>query len=551
MSEVRPAAAPRILPRAQALGWLALAALALVAWREGLRYALSEGGGKGIEHILFDAADNPPWLITVVSALLLLSRGRELRERIGPPGSLLAASALLVPGLALLGWARFVGAADLALLGTVAMAVGSAWAALGAGFARGVGVPMALLAFGIPAPGALVNQIVYPLQLFTAEYAAALVGLAGATAIQTADVIRTPSHVFLVVEGCSGLGSMEVLTLLAIAFAWQTRIGLARGFVLALAAPAIAFALNGPRVAALVLWPDSPVWSGHTTQGIVTIALGALCIALLDRWIAWGEPSQPPPSAPAPSAPARLPRGLLAFLAAAAVVTLAVPRFEATTPPELAPLLPVAPPGWVADDQRVDELYLGSVRPQNRLLRRYRLEPGSEMLERWGPEPVTVFAARDDRSLRSSNLLSDKVTLPGRGWRAIKDVPEDLPGRFVARRVDAVSAERRSLSRTIFIGVGSVGEETARAFLALDRSPFRRAGRAHVMRLTTEVAPGPSGMRLARRRLGEALAFLRPTLGPASQQPSVVTLGTGDTPREGASHEWVPPTGYGVLTTRP
>ena len=146
------------------------------------------------------------------------------------------------------------------------MAIGVAWLASARASRASLALPLGLLGFAVPVPGALVNQVVYPLQLWTASYAHALLELLGVTTLQSADVIRTPSHNFLVIEGCSGLGSMEVLTLLALAWAWQTRASLpAAGSCSSLAAPLIAFVLNGFRVVGLVRVPETRT-SGRCTR---------------------------------------------------------------------------------------------------------------------------------------------------------------------------------------------------------------------------------------------------------------------------------------------
>lgn len=528
MSQGRLEARPGSLARPGAAAWLGLAALALVAWREGLVFAVSEGGAHQVENILFDAADNPPWVIATVVAALLASRWRDLRAALGSPGSLALASLLLAPGLALLAWARFVSAPELALLGTVAMALGTAYALHGGRLLRLLAVPLALLLFAIPAPGALVNQVVYPLQLWTADYAAALLRPLPLSALQSADVIRTPSHNFLVIEGCSGLGSMEVLTLLALAWAWQTRNTFREGLALVLAAPPIAFALNGFRVVSLVLLPDAGFWSNHTTQGVVAFALGALAIALLDRFAVRRGARAEEGAAPAPRAslPARPPLGLLLWLGAAALASLVVPRYAAPAYATYGALLPETLPHWSSEERPIDALYLGSVRTDRAALRTYTIAPDAPARPRIGSEPVGAFVAEDARQNRATSLLSPKLELPGRGWRAEQRTLHDLPGRTVAARVVARGEARRALSYTLYLGLGTPFEEALRAFLALDRSPFRWPERAHAVRLTTELPPDAGAERLADRRLVELFQGIRPRLEALQQKRA-------QSPREG------------------
>lgn len=496
--------------RASAARWLALAALAALAWREGLAFALSSGGMPDVEHLLFDAADNPPWLVTLIAAALLVSRRAALRAAVGAPGSTARATWLLAPGVALLAWARVVGAGELALVGAIATAIAGAYTLAGARLARLAALPLGLLLFAVPIPGALVNQALWPLQLATARYAHWLVERLGADVVLLGDLLRTPGHSFIVVEGCSGLGSMEVLTLLALAWAWQTGASLRHGAILALAAPAIAFALNGPRVAALVLFPDSEVWSVHTTQGVVTFALGTLCIAALDRWLGRGAAEEAPEPARAPRSPLAAPSpGLLAWAGAAAVATLALPPLSLARDVRGPDLLPEVLSGFrAAEELEPDRLFLGSVRFTRTAVRVYEREAASP-----GAEGVVVFVGEDARRDRVTSVLSPKTALPGRGWVVETREELDLVRGYRGERVAAQSLGRRQVSLRIELGLGGAWSEALRDLLALDGSPpFARRGHGYVVRLATLVEEGPLGPMEADRRLRDALRALDPHL---------------------------------------
>jgi exosortase len=490
----------RVLPGAP---WIGLLALALVAWRQGLAFAFSDGAAQSVEHIFFDAAENPPWLLAIVAAALLASRARDLRDAVGAPGRPLLAATLLGPGVVLLAWARFVDAPDLALLGTLGMMLGAAYAAAGGRLARLIALPVLLLVFAVPVPGVIVNEIVYPLQLATAKYAYGILTSIGITSVRSADVIRTASHAFIVIEGCSGLGSMEVLTLLALAWGWETNAPLWRGAALALAAPVIAFVLNGFRVVTLVLFPDNPVWSGHTVQGVVTFAIGALCIAALDRLLERGpQPAAPRPPLAGPPAP-KPPRALVAWLALAAVLSLAVPRYALPALEASGALLPEGELGpWKSSPAKVDLMFLGSIRFDRADRRVYVADPPPPGTSPNG-EPVRVeaFVGESWRGDRTLSLRSEKNCIPGRGWLVEEKAVIELASGRKAEHAVARSESRRLVSWTYYTGLDSPWIEAARSFLALDRSPFRRVDYAHVVRLSTELLPSERDARSAERRL--------------------------------------------------
>lgn len=498
--------------------WLALAALAAFAWREGIAFALSSGAAADVEAMFFDAADNPPWLITLVAVLLLVARRRELRAKLGPPGSPWLAAALLAPGLALLGWGRFVSAPDLSLVGALLMALGAALGCFGARLAGFVAVPLGLLVFAVPAPGALVNALVYPLQLWTSDYAFALANAVGVTALQATDVIRTASHTFLVVEGCSGLGSMEVLTFLAIAWAWYAGASFARGLVLALAAPLIAFALNGPRVLGLILAPENPFWSGHTTQGVVVFVIGALAIALLDSLLEPREPAPPPHAASAPW-PARPAPAVALALGAAALVSVLVPRYAlpaALVPPELLPA--TAGPWRSTGTVDLDRLYLGSVQFTQSAHRRYVARPAPLGTAGAGePARADVFVGMDLRRTRGASPRSRKHRVAGRGWILESVRPEVFPGGMAGERVLARRDGERVLSWVWSVSIEGLWTETLRELLALDQSPWHRTDRAFVVRVSTELDDRPETAQ-AERRLRHLIRSLGRALpGPRRQ----------------------------------
>jgi hypothetical protein len=279
----------------------------------------------------------------------------------------------------------------------------------------------------------------------------------------------------------------------------------------------IAYVLNGPRVVALVLFPDSSFWSGHTTQGVLVCAVGALCIALLDYLI---EPRQraAAPAAPAAAWPGRPPRGAFAWLAAAALASLLVPRYAMPPPNARGELLPEAPPPWHTERTfAVDDLFLGSVRFFRSDQRAYAADPaplGTVGTAR-GIARADAFVGEDLRRNRSASLLSEKHRVAGRGWLLDEARAETLAGGMRGERVVARREARRVLSWVWYAGVESVAVETFRAFFALDQSPFARPGPAYVVRLSTELGNGDAEKDRAERRL----RLLARSLGDSLPRP--------------------------------
>lgn len=80
--------------------------------------------------------------------------------------------------------------------------------------------PLALLAFMIPIPAVIYNQITFPLQLFASRVAADLLDLIGIPVLREGNVLELPSQKLSVVEACSGIRSLLSLTFLSLVYAY-------------------------------------------------------------------------------------------------------------------------------------------------------------------------------------------------------------------------------------------------------------------------------------------------------------------------------------------
>ena len=133
----------------------------------------------------------------------------------------------------------------------------------------------------------LLNAVVWPLQIWTANYAGALLDILGMPALVSGDRIIMSDGLFVIIETCSGLRSIETLSLLAVLMVdLFRRRGLHALLVLAVA-PGVAFFINGFRALGLILNPHAQIASIHNLQGIVMLLGGVLVLyfwdGLLDR----------------------------------------------------------------------------------------------------------------------------------------------------------------------------------------------------------------------------------------------------------------------------
>jgi EpsI family protein len=490
---------------------VALAVLAGLAYRYLLFWDPSSPGLPDVRWFFFGRHDTAPQIVFAIAAFLLYQRRRRLAQALGRKGAPLRALPLLGTGFALFLWAHYVDAPDLLLLSFLSFCLGSALLLFGARFAREMALPVLFLAFAIPIPGVLANQIVFPLQLWNAELVAQLLNIAGTPVVQEGDMLSFADRSFEIIETCSGFRAIVVLTMVAVG--WVCYFPARRLHLALLVASAclIAYCLNAARILTAVLRAGPDPLGPHALQGAVLFLGGGAALwaidALLRRWLG---ARTTPASASVPEAAVRE-RGrngrvehemaLALMLGLMLGASIWMPHWS---PPESQDLTRVDLPeeigGWEAiETLEPDWFYLGSVRLQEQHYRRYRRDV----------ETVSAFVGYDDRLNRSRSLLSPKTVFPGRGWeeeeRAVVEVgPDGFRGVGVVAR----SHWRRILSYHWYQGIEGLGTEVLRAWLAIDRSFLRRPAGALVIRLSTEVSSIGEGRSRAEARLREFAELL-------------------------------------------
>ncbi len=487
-----------------------LLALALIAYHGLAFWDPRSHGFPAVVGWFFEASDSSPQLIFAIVAALLVKRRAELRAAVGFASAPALAALCLAPAVVLHLWAQWVDAPDLSVVSLGLASLGVGFQLGGRPLARELAAPLALLVFAVPIPGALHNLMVYPFQLAAARFVHAVLGAVGQEVVIQGDVLTLGRREFEVIETCSGLRSVQTLLLLASGWAVFFRCAPWHGAGMVLAAPVIGYVTNGIRVLILVVDPRPEVQESHVAQGILMILVGSAGLALVDRGLLRLRAARKGAAAEAP-APARTdaPHGLWPValaLAAMALATLALPGLRPAAPELAAPIqLPRELADWKTEAAEDPGLFLGNVRFTHR----------SHLDYVRGEERVSVFLGFDDRRLRIRNVRSEKNAVPGRAWEIERREPSELePGAVPVERVVAHRFAARALVFYGYRGAGSVLEETLRAALGLDQpgSPFARAGRSRMLRLSTPIDPRPGGEQAAEARLRGLYAELAPGL---------------------------------------
>jgi EpsI family protein len=476
--------------------------LGALAYRHLLFWDPSSPGLPGTARFFFRISETAPQILFLLAVPLFYRRRKKIAGALaGEPEPLLALP-LLVLGVALFLWGQYTGALDLVLVSLLLVTLGSALLLWGRRLARELALPLLFLAFAIPIPGVITNQIIYPLQISAAATTGWLLNAVGVTAFPEGNVVVLADESFQLIETCSGLRSMVVLTTLAVGWLCFFPTRRLHSVLLLLSAPLIGYLANTLRILTLVPNPNSDLAANHSLQGVGVFLVGLLIFSRIDKFLLRIEKrrrarlGEPEKTSPSPAVWDRRGQAIALALMLAALLGASVwgPRWN---PPDTLRRLSIDPPRRIGDwklagELEPDRLFLGSVGFRGRWYGEYQRDG----------ETVSVFVGFNDRLNRRRSLLSPKNALPGAGWEVEERTPVQLaPNGRAAESVAARSLSNRTLNLHWYAGTDSLAREILRACLAADQSQLRRPGAAWVVRLTTDFARTPGGKQEAEARL--------------------------------------------------
>ena len=510
------------MSRIRAVDWrhiaLGATALILAAIAYGPLYEtrLDRSLEKDVESLFFDStASGPPVVLFVVLWFIY----RRWHRLIALPrrASWGLALGLLLPCILVYGWATYTGAEDLLIPALMLSVMGCAALLWGAKALRVLALPISFLVLAMRIPAALLNEILWKLQIWTGQYAGFLLRLIGQPASVAGDQILLPDQHFAIIETCAGLRSCESLTMLAFLMVdLFRRRGLHAGLLIGLA-PLVAFAINGFRVVTLILNPHSEVAEIHTLQGIGMLLVGLVILYGIDggleRLLAHRSRSaapRPPQHAP-PAGTAGLagPFAAIAVLAVLVALSTTLPRWEAPRRGELpfpSSQIPKELDAWASTRRKTDLSFLGIVRFRARVDRIYKRNG----------ESVALFIGVGSRDPRYGSPFSPKTAYPGSGWwkeetRPISLQPDGRPARLSILRFG--TGVQRKLAVDWTEGNEGLGGELFRFATALDNSAWSRPREGVAARISTPLqSSSPARQAAAEALLLDFYRTLRPKL---------------------------------------
>jgi EpsI family protein len=512
----------------------------VLAYRSLANWNPDPHGQVNFEDWLFSSVDAIPQIYYALAAALVYRNRKSFRSAMEGVGSPALALLPLVVGSVLFAWGHYVAATDLLLVSFVFVSMGVALLWFGTGFAAAWAIPCVILVFAFPIPAALTNQVFYSLRLWTADHVVGLFTLVGFPVYHEGNVIYGADVVAQVIDSCSGLRAMEMLTLATFLFVQWSPADRLRGWLLIALAPPIAYGFNLLRVCLIIRDPTSELSATHTVQGWLAFFGALAVVVLVDRLLgrllsgrsragatplpARDHTQQPGGAVASASSRAGAQSVALAALFATLFgISVWMPRWS---PPEIGgaastgPVsrfsveLPLEMDGWeMGVSTPLDREFLWTLRFIKYANQPYRL----------GELTVDLFVGYGDRADRSWNLLSPKNALPGRGW--------EVEGRSTAKldswdrqvaRVVARSGSQRILTYHWYEGMDSVALEALRALFATDQSPLWRSQPPRVMRIGTRLGAGALEEAEADRILQAFAGALATGLQGGEPSPSLV-----------------------------
>ncbi len=484
--------------------------LAGFAYRGLLIFGSQADLSRELEEWFFVPTETSPLVVVLLAGWLVYRRSERLQRLTSSPPAWGLALPLLALAVASFAWSLKTLTPHLLAISLLFGGLAVAGIHFGRGGMRVVLFPSLLLLFAVPMPAPQLAEVLYHFQLWTAESTGWLLFAMGKAAFVSGDQVLLAEDHFQVIEGCSGLRSVQTLTMVALLL---VELFGRRGWhavSILLLAPVVAFALNGFRVLALILNPHSEVVAIHNLQGVAILLVGLAILYGVDGLLERRDETPPDAAADrlAPSAAhARLrTRAAVVGSALAAMCLLSV----VLEPWTIAPAEPVLPNDLAleighrtARPLKTDRSFLGTIGHRALIDRQYEGDGGD----------VELFVLVGDIDQRYRSPISPKTVPPGSGWileaRGELDRASALNPSWSVMR----AGTRRVLIHHWYEGSAGLGNELIRALGALDASPWHRERDVLAVRLSTEIIGATAGaLEAARARLSSFEGDLDPAL---------------------------------------
>ncbi|MEW8037040.1 MAG: VPLPA-CTERM-specific exosortase XrtD [Candidatus Thiodiazotropha sp.] len=447
------------------------------------------------------------YFIPFISAYLIWQRRDQLILETFKP-SLLGISIVLIGGIFLL-MGELGGTYTLVQYALVLTVIGLAYALLGWPAFKIVAGPLILLFFIVPLPPFLYNSLSGKLQLISSQLGVEVIRWFGISVYLEGNVIDLGDYKLQVVEACDGLRYLFPLVSLAFLAVYLYRVELWKRVVVFLSSIPITVLMNSFRIGVIGVLVDN--WGKEHADGFLhyfegwVIFMACLLILLLEMALLarLGGKKQRLRDVFGLEASKALPEGIdyntrpvtpvhyaiLASVAAIAVSTLYIQTQQDTLPERQAfSGFPMQIDNWRGDEDRLEDVYLKTLKLDDYLIGDYADSLGSE---------VNFYVAYYANQQAGSSIHSPRSCIPGGGWE-IETVTEiELPGLQVNGKplsVNRLIIKRGEIKQLVYYWFQQRGrvitnEWLAKWYLFFDGLTKHRTDGA-LVRLTTSIGVG-------------------------------------------------------------
>jgi exosortase len=142
-------------------------------------------------------------------------------------------------------------------------------------------MPCAALMLAFPPPAPIQAEIIWRLQNLTADGAALVLALFGYAPRLEGTELRLGSHIFVIIEACSGWRGIQVLSIVALVASELRALRFRRMLWVVVAAIPLGIGLNILRACLVMLTQEeikAEFFESHTPQGIAVLLIGAVAL---------------------------------------------------------------------------------------------------------------------------------------------------------------------------------------------------------------------------------------------------------------------------------
>lgn len=161
----------------------------------------------------------------------------------------------------------------------------------GTALVRELAFPLLLLAFMIPLPSVIYNQITFPLQLFASAVAEKSLEVLNIPVLRDGNILELPSQKLSVAEACSGIRSLLSLSFLSLVYAYFFDRKVWMRWVLLIATIPIAIVANSARVTLTGVFSeiDPSLAEGffHEAEGWVIFIVALVILVVFHQVLNW------------------------------------------------------------------------------------------------------------------------------------------------------------------------------------------------------------------------------------------------------------------------